>query len=89
MLCAVRKEIWPMMYLIVLLWFPDGFVNIILMIFSSCLEATELEKQPSHMLIFYIILKHLDVILTWKAQHKFPASCFVLVWYFVKYHYEI
>ena len=81
-LCAVRRKIWAVMCLIVLLWCPDGFENIILMIFSSCSEAAELKELQFHILMFYTILfflKCLDVILTYWGV-RIPASCFVSVW---------
>lgn len=94
-LSAVREKIWALMCLIVLLWFPDGFENFILIIFSSCLEATELKKQQFHILMFPIISFFssvfgcdFDILGVWRAHHEFAASFFASVWCFVKYCYK-
>ncbi len=70
-LCEVRKKIWAPMCLIVLLLFPDGYGNFILITSSSCLKATEFKELQIYILMFYIVsfflfffLKCLDVIWT-------------------------
>lgn len=66
----------------VLLWFPDVMrlrLHIILMIFKTCLAATELKKLQSHSLIFFLLLLLLKCLLYFHSICQLCLELLLLV----------